>query len=638
MSQQIHQERKPQNFSSDGFLSYDSHQEDFYQSAVHIMTEALQGSPFKGLHRLLIPPLCSLLHLRSLDALYQRVKKSPDPFTFAHNVLDTLNIGYQITPTPPGHLPAHGPLIIVANHPFGGLEALIMCSMFKNIRQDVRFIANPYLQAVPILRDLLIPIDPFYSPDSKYINLQGLRQAKRWVRDGGVLCLFPAGEVSHWHVRQGKITDPVWKETATKLILGSKAEILPVYFHGANSLLFQYAGLLHPKLRTLLLPSEVLKKKDQQFQVHIRTPIQRKLMSHLTSKQAATWYLRARTYGFDKVCEPISGCGKLYTCLRLPKTKKTCVAEGLPHYLYLQDLERLPQECILLRNSSHMVFEATSKQIPHLLYEIGRQREITFRHNGEGSQKPLDLDLFDHMYDHLILWNTAKQELAGAYRLGRTDALLARPGGKKNLYTSTLFRFRPAFFRQMRDSLELGRSFIVPAYQKDYIPLLLLWKGIGQFVQKRPHYRFLFGPVSISQDYDSMSIKSLITHLRSNFYQPDLCNQVRGKKQPKMKSSRFERLLIECISNLKTSDVDSFIVDIQDGSKGIPVLLRQYLKLGGKIADFHHDHKFGSFDGLIVVDLLQTQPHILSKFMGQAEASDYLNYHKPFKQATSLLP
>ncbi|MFP4034729.1 MAG: lysophospholipid acyltransferase family protein, partial [Desulfovermiculus sp.] len=529
-----------------------------------------------------------------------------------------------------------GPLIIVANHPFGGLEALIMCSIFKNIRQDVRFIANPYLQAIPILRDLLIPIDPFNHPNSKHINLRGLRQAKKWVQNGGALCLFPAGEVSHWHVRQGKITDPDWKETATKLILSSNADVLPVYFHGANSLLFQYAGLLHPRLRTLLLPSEVLKKKGQHIQVHIRTPIQRKLMSHLISKQAATWYLRARTYGFDKVCEPFSGFRKVCTCLKLSKTKMTRIAEPLPLHLYLQDLERLPKECILLQNSSYMVVEATSRQIPHLLHEIGRQREITFRHNGEGSQKPLDLDLFDHMYDHLILWNTGKQELVGAYRLGRTDVLLARPGGKKNLYTSTLFKFRPAFFRHMRASLELGRSFIVPAYQKDYFPLLLLWKGIGQFVQKRPHYRFLFGPVSISQDYDSLSIKTLITHLRSNFYQPDLCGHVRGKKQPKMKSSRFERLLIECIGNLETSDVDSFIVDIQDGSKGMPVLLRQYLKLGGKIADFHHDHKFGSYDGLIVVDLLQTQPNILSRFMGQAGASGYLNNHQPFKQDTSL--
>ncbi|MGM0760963.1 MAG: lysophospholipid acyltransferase family protein [Thermodesulfobacteriota bacterium] len=631
-----YQERSPGNLASEAFASADSPQKDFYQSAVHTITEALQGSALKGVHRLLISPLCSFLHLRTLDAIYQRVKESSDPFTFAQNILDTLNIYYQITPPSPNKLPVDGPLIIVANHPFGGLEALIICSIFKNIRQDVRFIANPYLQAIPLFRELLIPIDPFNHPDSKHINLRGLRQAKKWVQNGGALCLFPAGEVSHWHVRKGKITDPAWKETAAKLIINSKADFLPVYFHGANSLLFQYAGLLHSTLRTLLLPSEVLKKRNQQIQVHIRTPIQGKLMTHLTSKQAATWYLRARTYGSDKVSEPFSGFRKLSAGLKLPQNKETGIAPALPLHLYLQDLDRLPQECILLQNSSYVVVEATSRQIPHLLHEIGRQREITFRHNGEGSQKPLDLDLFDHMYDHLILWNTAKQELAGAYRLGRTDVLLSRPGGKKNLYTSTLFRFRPAFFRQMRGSLELGRSFIVPAYQKDYFPLLLLWKGIGQFVQKRPHYRFLFGPVSISQDYDSLSIKSLITHLRSYFYQPDLCGHVRGKKQPKLKCSQFERLLIECIGNLKTSDLDSFIVDIQDGSKGIPVLLRQYLKLGGKIADFHHDHKFGSYDGLIVVDLLQTQPHILSKFMGQAGASDYLNHHKLSKQPTSI--
>ncbi|MDZ7761064.1 MAG: hypothetical protein U5L00_12545 [Desulfovermiculus sp.] len=377
MSTSIHQERSPGKLASGAFVSADSPQEDFYQSAVHTMTEALQGSRLKRVHRLLIPPLCSLLHLRTLDALYQRVKKSPDPFTFANNVLESLKISYQTTPPSPNNLPIDGPLIIVANHPFGGLEALIMCSIFKNIRQDVRFIANPYLPAIPILRDLLIPIDPFNHPDTKHINLRGLRQAKKWVQNGGVLCLFPAER------------SPIGMCARGRLLIRLGRKQLP----GSSS-----------------------------------TPRQ-------TFKQAATWYLRARTYGFD---------------------------------------------------------------------------------------------------------------------------------------------------------------------------------------------------------YDSLSIKSLITHLRSYFYQPDLCGHVRGKKQPKMKSSQFERLLIECIGNLKTSDVDSFIVDIQDGSKGIPVLLRQYLKLGGKIADFHHDHKFGSYDGLIVVDLLQTQPHILSKFMGQAGASDYLDHHQPFKQATSL--
>ena len=598
-----------------------------------MIATALKDSGPLGLNRFLLPPVRSLLRLHALENLYQQVKHASDPFTFSEHILNLLKIEHEIAPPLPKQVPDSGPLIIVANHPFGGLEALLLCSLLKNTRRDLRFLANPYLQAIPILRDLLIPIDPFHRPQSRGTNLSGLRRAKRWVNNGGVLCLFPAGEVSHWHVRKGKITDPDWSETATRLILSSRADVLPVYFHGSNSLLFQYAGLVHPRLRTLLLPTEFLKRQKQRVRVSIRTPIQRKLMTHLTSKRAATWYLRARTYGFDKVSEPFSGFRKLSTYLRPPKNKGRDIAPALPGHLYL---ENLPQECILLQNSSYMVLEAHSRQIPHLLHEIGRKREITFRHEGEGSQRPLDLDLFDQMYDHLILWNTREQELAGAYRLGKTDVLLNRPGGKKNLYTSTLFRFRPQFFQHMQASLEVGRSFIVPAYQKDYFPLLLLWKGIGQYVQKRPHYRYLFGPVSISQDYDSISIQSLITHLRSNFSQPDLCAQVRGKNQPKMTCSPFERLVIECIGKLKTSDLDLFIFDIQDGSKGIPVLLRQYLKLGGKIADFHHDQKFGSYDGLIVVDLLQTQSRILSKFMGQAEAEAYLKHHRHPPHQTPL--
>jgi putative hemolysin len=574
-----------------------------------------------------LPALCSVLRIRSLEAVVQQSKGQDQPFSFAQKVLQIMDIDYQLDASSDQIIPSNGPLVIVSNHPFGGLEALILCSIFRTIRHDLKFIANSYLTAFPDLREVLIPVNPFGYQKTRNSNLTGIRQALKWVHNGGALCIFPAGEVSHWQARKGKILDPVWQSSAIRLILRAKADVLPVFFHGANSRLFQYMGLIHPRLRTALLPTEFLRSRNRRFSVSIRSPIPKRLIAHLPSEKAASWYLRARTYGFSTSSFHLDTLRKLRTWKGVLLSGRGEIATPLSSELILQDLKGLKKDQLLVTSGDFMVFEAEAKQIPHLLHEIGRQREITFRREGEGAKKALDLDLFDQFYDHLILWDSQKQELAGAYRLGRVDHLLTLKNGVKNLYTSTLFRFQKDFFQQRRASIELGRSFITPEYQKGYSPLLLLWKGIGQYILKRPHYRYLFGPVSISQTYDNISIQSLITHLRCKFSQPDLACKVRGKTRPRLKFNGFERMIIESIGNLETSDLDSFIYDMQNGLMGMPVLLRQYLKLGGKITDFHHDKRFGSFDGLIIVDLLQTEYKILSKFMGKDRADAYLAYH-----------
>ncbi len=173
------------------------------------------------------------------------------------------------------------------------------------------------------------------------------------------------------------------------------------------------------------------------------------------------------------------------------------------------------------RRDDFSVLLAKAREIPNVLHEIGRLREVTFRQVGEGTGKPIDLDRFDDHYWHLFVWNRHANEVAGAYRLGPSDEILAR-FGPKGFYTSQLFQWKRTFLDRISPALELGRSFVRPEYQKTYAPLLLLWKGIGQFLIRNPQYKLLFGPVSISNGYTAASRQLMVKFLSAYRQSPEL--------------------------------------------------------------------------------------------------------------------
>jgi putative hemolysin len=278
----------------------------------------------------------------------------------------------------------------------------------------------------------------------------------------------------------------------------------------------------------------------------------------------------------------------------------------------------------LLESGEYDVIEAGATAIPLCLREIGRLREMTFRKVGEGTGKGADRDAFDATYRHLFLWNRERQEIAGAYRIGRTDELLAA-SGPRGLYTSSLFVLKAAFFERIGPALEMGRSFVRPEYQKSYAPLLLLWKGLARMVAREPRYRVLFGPVSITNAYKKASRRLMASYFEDQVTSPALARLVRPRTP-----LRGQAWLAKAAGTL-VSDLDDLLAcldDIEADEKGIPVLLRQYLKLGGKLLAFNVDREFAdALDGLIVVDLLQADSRQLERYMGKDGLAAFTNFH-----------
>jgi putative hemolysin len=403
--------------------------------------------------------------------------------------------------------------------------------------------------------------------------------------------------------------------------------VFPIYFEGRNSNLFQAAGLIHPLLRTVLLPRELLKKRSSSIKIRIGGPIPHRRLKGFEEIGDLRDYLRFRTYLLalsfreEKKLIPLP----LRLDNRLRRMEKVKPQQD-PHALE-REVETLPREQKLIESNEYEVYFAASDQAPRVLQEIGRLREETFRMAGEGTGKAVDLDRFDNIYTHLFVWNRERNEVVGGYRLGATDEILARHG-KKGLYTHTLFKYQDRFLEETGPALEMGRTFVRKEYQRSYSPLLLLWKGIGRYVVAHPWYRILFGAVSISNDYHSYSRRLLVAFLKMNRSLPDLGKMVTPRSPFRKKQVKGLHWVHED-GDEGLDELSAWISGIEEDGKGVPILLKQYLKLGGKVLSFNVDRKFrNALDGLILVDLALTDHKILKRYMGEEGFNAFMRYHR----------
>ena len=577
--------------------------------------------------RLTRPLLEHVLKLCGVERIYTAARDDCTGGRFPDRVLRTMNLDYEVDPEDLARIPLQGPVVVVANHPFGGVEGLVLDAVINTVRSDSRVMANFLLGRIPELRDSFILVDPFGSKASRKKNVAPLKEAVRWLRDDGLLGIFPAGEVSHVDWRNRRVCDPPWSRTVAGLIRRTGAQVVPLFFEGHNSAFFQLAGLVHARVRTVLLPQELLNKQNRTIRLYIGNPITHKKVAGFDNDEEMIEYLRMRTY-------LLAGRGRRKRTARARVIARRArhhqqepVAAPLAPERIQADVANLPASQCLHQTAEFAVYYAVAEEIPNLLQEIGRCREITFREVGEGTGLACDLDRFDKHYVHLFVWSRKNRELVGAYRLGLVDTIL-REHGIRGLYTRTLFRFGRRFLKQIQPSVELGRSFVRPEYQRVYTSLMLLWKGIGLFITQHPHYTSLFGPVSITNDYTDASRHLLVRALRLCVYEPMLGKLVRPRHPPRRKGRTKwpSRSLARLVPGVE--DVSELIQELESDGKGVPILLKQYLKLGGKLIAFNVDTAFSSvLDALIAVDLRRTDPRILIRYMGRERAEGFMRYH-----------
>lgn len=579
----------------------------------------------------MLPPLSKkalglILNLNQLDRIYDQIKANPANTHFLAKFLEALNIRYTVQGLELACIPRQGPVVVVANHPFGALDGIILYNVLKTIRPDATVMANYLLGKLPELSDAFILVDPFETKQSTRANLKPVRDAVRWLKNGGLLGIFPAGEVSHLEWNKWEITDPDWGAMSARLVRTTQATVVPVFFRGTNSYAFQMAGLIHPRLRTAMLPREMLRKANATIELRFGKSIPYEKLEKFKNHQDMIKYMRGRTYFLDPELKHLGPSPQ-----RQGLTTRNLALSPSPRLdtrAASDEILALPTDHLLADTDKYTVYKARAEQIPHLMKNIGYLREVTFRAVGEGTGNELDLDQFDEYYTHLFVWHKENQEVIGGYRLGFTDEIIEK-FGIEGLYTHTLFDYGQRFTNHIKPAIELGRSFIRPEYQKTYQALMLLWKGIGQIVLANPRYKTLFGSVSITGEYEPISRHLIAAFLQSHVHRNDLSKLVKPRT-PLQRCRLSERELKTAIDLLQDiQELSEMVADLEADEKGIPILLKQYTRLGGKTVGFNVDPAFSNaLDALIVVDLSQTDRRILERYMGKEAAGAFLSYHQ----------
>ncbi|MGE0461884.1 MAG: lysophospholipid acyltransferase family protein [Vicinamibacterales bacterium] len=543
--------------------------------------------------------LDALLGLTALQRMYETLP----PGDFLEQALERLGVDVEARDL--DRVPADGPAVIVANHPTGALDGLALLDALGRRRTDIRVLGNHLLARIPEMRAWTIPVDAFRPGTAA--NARGLRLARRWLERGGALVVFPAGTVARTVDNVGLALDEPWREGVLRVVGWTGATVVPAHVGGHTSRWFRAVSRIHPALGTLLLPRELLQQAGGSVRVQFGHRVESARLDAWPSPAARLAYLRARVQSLSAAPGVSHGDALL--------------APAVIPSLLRREIDGLPDECRLASTRDLVAYQATADRIPQTLREIGRLRERTFRAVGEGTGRAIDVDAFDERYTHLFLWNRARSEVVGAYRMGVADDRHDSPV----LYTETLFDWRRRPGACLGQSLELGRSFVREEYQREPTALLMLWKGIGAFVARNPALRRLFGPVSISADYHPPT-REVITAWLSRYAAAPAVATVEPRHPVHCRPE--VQLLVDSGAVATLAELDELVRELEAG-RGLPVLLRQYLRLNGRVLALSRDPDFGNvIDALVVVDLLEMPAAQLERYCGADGAARIREAHR----------
>lgn len=546
--------------------------------------------------------LMKVLKISTLNKFYNRNKHLSN-VDFLDAILEEFQIKFEIPEEDLKRLPKEGPYITISNHPLGGIDGILLLKLMIEQRSDFKIIANFLLHRIAPLKPYIMPVNPFEDRKDAKSSISGFKNAILHLRAGHPLGVFPAGEVSTY--RDGKlVVDKEWEVAAMKLIQKAEVPIVPIYFHAKNSRLFYRLSKLSDTLRTAKLPSEVLTQKRRVIKVRIGRPISLKDQKAHPSLPEFTEFLRRKTYMLSKTFEDKPKIlGNIQSQLKVAKMPKRIETPIAPK-LMIAEVDKLRiDDCRLLRSKNYEVFLAPPKDIPNLLKEIGRLREITFREVGEGTNEATDLDKFDTYYHHMFLWDNEQNVIAGAYRMG-LGAKIYKRFGIDGFYLQDLFRFEPELHKMMSQSIEMGRAFIVKNYQQKPMPLFLLWKGIVHITLRFPEHKYLIGGVSISNQFSNFSKSLMIEFMKSHYYDPYVAQYVRPKKEFKVKLQDADKDFVFDATEADLNKFDKIIDEVEPGALRLPVLLKKYIKQNARLVAFNVDPLFNNaVDGLMYIKI-----------------------------------
>ncbi len=558
------------------------------------------------------PVSSALMRLSKIDevnSLYNKVKDKEGKEFFDSFVRER-HLKYIVFEEDLAKIPKTGAFILVANHPLGAIDGILMTKILSEIRPDFKIMGNFLLSRIQPMQPYVISVNPFENRKELHNSSAGMRETLKHLANGGCVGIFPAGEVSNKNNPFGEILDKEWEKPAVKLIKMAKVPVVPMYFHAKNSKLFYQLAKIHPNLQTVLLPSEMMHNRDKPIRMRIGKPISLKAIEEQEDIEELGEFLKRKVYMMKSYYERRKS---LPAILKLPNLnikfplllKDENIIQNIidetPKEDLVNEIEALRKDDkMFFSNGNYEVYFAAYSEIPSIMREIGRQRELTFRAIGEGCNLPYDLDEFDQHYYHLFLWDSDAQKIAGAYRMGLGKEIMKKQG-VSGFYTNSLFEFDQEIHPFFRKVIEMGRAYILEEYQMKPLPLFLLWRGIIHVCLRNPDHKFLMGGVSISDKFSDFSKSLIIEFMRSNYYDSAVGQYIHPKNEFKVKlRDRDKQMFLEEVE-ADLNKLDKIIDDLEPKLR-LPVLIKKYIKQNAKVVAFNVDPNFNdAIDGLMYI-------------------------------------
>jgi putative hemolysin len=561
--------------------------------------------------------LMKVLKISTLNKIYDRNKHLSD-VVFLNAILDEFQIKFEIPKEDFKRLPKEGAYITISNHPLGGIDGILLLKLMLEKEPNFKIIANFLLHRIDPMKPYIMPVNPFENHKDAKSSVVGIKETLLHLKEGKPLGMFPAGEVSTY--KDGKLmVDKPWEEGAIKVIRKGQVPVVPIYFHAKNSKLFYFLSKINDTLRTAKLPSELLTQKKRVIKVRIGKPISVAEQNEYESIEDFGEFLRKKTY---MLANPFEKDNNFLNTnpLKGNKSPKKIVTPANSEKM-IREVENLRKlDCRLLQSKNYEVFFAKAKDIPNILHEIGRLREITFREVGEGTNESIDLDKYDQYYRHLFLWDDNASKIAGAYRMGLGCEIYPKYG-MDGFYLNGLFRFEPELHEMLHKSIEMGRAFIIKEYQQKPMPLFLLWRGIIHTTLHHPEHKYLLGGVSISNQFSDFSKSLMIEFMKSHYYDPYIAQYVHPKKEYKVKLKDADKDFVFNETDADLNKFDKIIDELEPGVLRLPVLIKKYIKQNARLVAFNVDPLFNNaIDGLIYIRIEDIPESTMKPVMEEYQA------------------
>ncbi|MBK8053585.1 MAG: lysophospholipid acyltransferase family protein [Saprospiraceae bacterium] len=575
------------------------------------IADTLGLSKFGHLGTSLSNGLMHMLSISDLNKIYDTYSYL-DGLDFINAVLNELGIKVEISDADKKKIPIDKPFIAIGNHPLGGIDGLIMMKILMECHPKAMILANFLLCKIKPIADHICPVNPFETRKDVFRSTSGIRSALIHLEANIPLGIFPAGEVSQKsNFLNGKITDKIWDKSALKLIKKANVPVIPMYFNAQNSPMFYFMAGIHHNFRTAGLPGEVMKTRNKKIQVRIGSPIGPNTLKNYDDIDSFGDMLRQQL----EVLTFFKKRRKKIINLEQYKFKKV---QNIAQSVSKETIKTIIQKMeiagdMLFSSGDYKIFFTKIDNKPELLHEIGRLREITFRSVGEGTNKSIDTDHYDHYYHHLILWDDQNKAIAGAYRLGLGKKIYQKYG-INGFYIQELFHLQDKMHEIMSQSIEMGRSFIVQNYQQKPTPLFNLWKGIMIVAQQYPDHKYLIGAASISNDFSDCS-KALITrYLEHHYLDQRFSSHIKPKKHYKYPLNPLQKRTLKELINGDICDADKIISNIEPDGKKIPILIKKYLKQNASVLGINVDPTFNNaLDVLMYIEIKKLKTDIFER-------------------------